>query len=391
MKKPLLSKLAPLCFASLFAMNAYAHDSETPTEHKRQFGITFDKNSSPEVGSSIMMSLVEGYNMLEDKLMDRENPGMLANATRFLSSFLFNSALFVANHEIYGHGYRLRQVGIQPGYKLGIASGATYFSANKYYNTHAHKRIMINIGGMEASTVLSNNIRKKWLTEDHISSNYAMLYFFSQQDQSGYIRHSKTTEGNDVSAYVRELNATYGKNYMTKGKLKKYALLDYLDPFLYYSIYSATTNQKDFSYPMISIGDYKYLPAARALLTPYGPEAQLLNFIKYDQTVTQVNFSYGNNKIGRTYSVELDFDNLYYEDRLSLGFNTSLWKQPELLSKNPANASRKLGGQFAVKGGYNVTETMKLEGLIGYKTKGYKINEALGKGAYVRFGLKFNI
>jgi hypothetical protein len=391
MKKIIINTILPLYVATVFATNAYSAEIVAPEKYSRQVGVTLDKNYSPYVGSSIAMSALELYDMLESNIYDKDNPNMLANSARFISSLFFNSALFVANHEIYGHGYRLREANIDALYKVSIASGATYFSAYQYDNAHAHKRTMINLGGMEASTVLSKEIRQKWLREDSISSNYAMLYFLSAQDQTSYIRRAKTSEGNDVEAYVRELNKTYGKGYMSKNKLKNYALLDYLDPFLYYSIYSAVINDKDFSYHMFSIGGYKYLPSARVLLTPYGPEAQILNFIKYDQTVTQVNLSYGKNKIGKTYSLEVDMDNLYYEDKLSLGFNSAIWKQPELLTSNPAQASMKFGGQLAVKSTYNMTDTIRLEGLLGYKTKGYKLGEALSKGVFIRLGFKVNI
>ncbi len=391
MTKFLFKKISFVLLSMLFIVTAMSKEESFANQEisaNREIGLTLDQYYSPQTGSSLAMSTIAIYDMKEDKILENVDSNFFTNSIRFVVSMLLNTTIMVTNHEVFGHGYRLRQAGIEPTYYISPFSGATHFSKYEYYNLASHNRIMIALGGMEASTVLGNNIRKKWLADERINSNYAMQYLFSQYDQTGYIKSSKTSEGNDVERYIKELNDTYGTGYITRSKLKHYAVLDYFDPFLYYSLYSAITNDKHLPCYMIPIGDYQYLPAARALLTPYGPEAQLLNFIKYDDVVTQINLSHGRNRVGKTHSVEVDIENLYIENKISFGLNMAIWKQPELLTNIPKAASLKVGGQLAVKAGYKIMDNIKLQGLVGYKAKGYKLGEALTRGAFVRAGIK---
>lgn len=77
------------------------------------------------------------------------------------------------------------------------------------------------------------------------------LYFSTKFD-------GKDKDGNDINAYVKAINSIYGKNYITKNKIRSYAYLDLFDPFLVYSGYSFVMNTNLNDIPMIELGPVKY-------------------------------------------------------------------------------------------------------------------------------------
>ncbi|WP_231288670.1 hypothetical protein [Rickettsia rhipicephali] len=99
-----------------------------------------------------------------------------------------------------------------------------------------HKQIAIDTGGMQASYLLSENIKDRYMASNKINPTYGIGYLWTRLDQASYIFSTKfdgkDKSGNDINAYVKAINSIYGKNYITKNKIRSYAYLD----FRFYSI-----------------------------------------------------------------------------------------------------------------------------------------------------------
>ncbi|WP_044282799.1 hypothetical protein [Candidatus Amoebophilus asiaticus] len=77
-------------------------------------------------------------------------------------NFYIGSRLSTVNHEIFGHGFRVRSLGGSvDGYKFSFGGdGATSFTI-RYSKNEIDKIVLINIGGIEANKVLAKEIMLK--------------------------------------------------------------------------------------------------------------------------------------------------------------------------------------------------------------------------------------
>ncbi|AAL03440.1 hypothetical protein [Rickettsia conorii] len=183
-----------------------------------------------------------------------------------------------------------------------------------------HKHIAIDTGGMQASYLLSENIKDRYMASNKINPTYGIGYLWTRLEQASYIFSTKfdgkDKSGDDINTYVKAINSIYGKNYITKNKIFAYAYLDLFDLFLFYSGYSFINLN---NIPMIELGPVKYLPATRAILAPYGLERGLVNHFVVDNKYMQVNINYGKNQKFKSYGVGVKANNLVKVEFIGLG------------------------------------------------------------------------
>ncbi|CEO17771.1 hypothetical protein RMONA_07095 [Rickettsia monacensis] len=94
------------------------------------------------------------------------------------------------------------------------------------------------------------------MASNKINPTYGIGYLWTRLDQASYIFSTKfdgkeDKSGKDINEYVKAINSIYGKNYITKNKIRSYAYLDLFDPFLVYSGYSFVMNTNLNDIPMI--------------------------------------------------------------------------------------------------------------------------------------------
>lgn len=86
-----------------------------------------------------------------------------------------------------------------------------------------HKHIAIDTGGMQASYLLSENIKDRYMASNKINPTYGIGYLWIRLEQASYIFSTKfdgkDKSGNDINTYVKAINSIYGKNYITKNKI----------------------------------------------------------------------------------------------------------------------------------------------------------------------------
>jgi len=378
----------------------YDADSEVDNESEKSsissnknysYEYSIDKNASAFAGADLSTSLIEAYRQVENKLVPNQNLGILASTGLFLSRYLVTQTITTFQHEVYGHGARLREFGWKiKGYQIDFGGGGS----TSYYRPlrqHPQKDIVVVLGGVQAEEVLANKIKSRIMMHGVINPVYGMAYLNSITGQTQYIlATSYKGRGHDILSYINQMNRIYGRNFLTKSKVKERARLDLLDPFLYFGAYAALTNT-NFEYPMIPIGDIGYLPGARALLTPYGLESKLINYIRFDDKQIQVNLTHGRNLSRTSGAAEVIVENLRLTDKVSWGFGGTVWRQPKLLAANPKLAPIKTGGSIILNSvvSFNNTYGMTIEG--GYKTAGYQVGRPIEATPIIRLGLKIDI
>lgn len=391
--------------ASSFLPETTAQMDLTSPETTPHLNLTLDRTFSPIVGADLMIFALRGYEALDDCLIpstegDTRLSMILARYGKFLFETVLSSTLMVTQHEVFGHGARAREFHLPVlSYFISPFSGSTSFSAIRYYELSLNEQSALSAGGMEGTTILANRLRERWLQGNRIDSREASLYLLSYLDQTLYIlstpretRHLPASSGHDIGDYIHEVNTWYGKKALTVEKLRDQALIDFLDPFFYYSVYSLgsyliTGSQTLCDYPMIQIGDYRYLPGARLALAPYGPEYQFLNYIQTPERFIKATIRYGNTKGISSAAVDLDITRIWTSDLLFLDTKVSLWNQPKLFKPEAKPHNTRLGFAASLIARYQVIDKIEMMGQLGYKTTGFLQGEILRNGLIARIGL----
>jgi len=259
---------------------------------------------------------------------------------------IVNTYLMVTQHEIFGHGYRIRDLGRHyakvSGYEFNWDGAVTKFHISE--NLTIPQMTTITIGGVEATAILANRLRFKFLENGRIDGRDSALYLQSEQDLTHYIYSMKnilepSPGGHDISSYLFYLNSTYPKGYLTKDRLQILAVLNVLDPFTFYAYYAwgkFIVDGKPMHIPMIRIKDYKYLPSARLGLTPFGPEYFLENFLVKDRKPIYFYLKWGSFADNNYFGFGIEQPYLFSKDWLFLGYRFDAWYQPKVLSQKGA-------------------------------------------------------
>lgn len=379
-----------------FLLSTIAFNSPAVAENNNyMFDFAIDRNQQTAfTGADLSLSMIETYRLIDDKIAPEEQ-NLFSSILMFIPRFMITNYISIFQHEVFGHGARVREIG--QGWKVKSyqfnlnMSAATKFYYNK--NSAPQYMIAVDIAGMQATEVLAGKIKSRILHNDTINPVYGAAYFNSAMDQILYVYatdYKKESQGNDVQDYIKNMNAIYGKNYLSSSKLKTRTLLSLLDPFLYYSAYALATGE-DFAYPMIEIGDVGYLPAFRGVFTPYGLETKWLNHFRTSYTPFQVNFLQGKHKTGTSLGAEVIIDKISEQGHIDIGLNAAIWKQPKLFYDNPIKAPNKTGYSLEINFKLNLDENKAIYSALGYKTAGFRLGYPLKSTPLIRVGLSFKL
>ena len=334
-----MKKKRILFLSSLFLFSSLSADPE--------YQVIGDINFSAYSGAEDIITFQHGLVVGVDKLVGRPptRRSVKDGFGRFFEILAWdvtNVYLAVVQHEIFGHGYRIRDLGTEyakvKGYSFSWDGAATHFSITDRMTTSLESTI--SSGGVEATAILANRLRLKWLESGKIDGRESALYSFSQQDITDYVLSIDKgpilpeENGHDINSYLYLLHATYPNGKLTKGQLKARVLINYLDPFTYFSYYAQgkfVVNGRPMNIPMIPIGDYKYLPSVRLGLTPFGPEYFLENFLVKNQNPIYFYVKWGSFANNNYYGFGVEQPHLLSYKGWKLGYRFDAWRQPYIL------------------------------------------------------------
>jgi hypothetical protein len=350
---------------------------------------------------------------------------MLIGAKAILFWIPFNCSCLVTQHEIFGHGYRVRDLGSKyaeiTGYKMYVIFGSTYMEITDKLTLS--QSIAINIAGLEADEILAHKLKMKWLSSGRIDPRQGSLYTLSSMSLTGYAwtaNENATTvpkTGNDIINFLFELNALYRDSYLSCKTLRNLSLINLVDPFFIYSTMSEIIYINyglDMKVPMFQIGPVRYLPSPRLALTPFGMQGYLDNFFVFKSVPTYLYLKWGKNGINTYYGVGVENPRVFNWKTASLGFRADLWRQPSVIFQQGALSAKQIdalpsdtpvsqipqlyptslltkrfiGGALSIIGTYGLVKwPARLYLELGYKSDGYLPGEALRASPIVRGGL----
>lgn len=396
-----------VAFCSFISFAEGSSKADTNPKPKYKYNLTIDKDMSALSSTDIAMSAIEAYRYGDDYAF-RKDDGILMKTLAYVSRFLIANYVMVGNHEISGHGGRAREFGWDvTGYEVNPFSGVTNIKVpltSMFYQNgslnfrleEAQKNIAVDLGGMQASYLLSEKIQDRSFENNSINPTYGISYVVTRLDQLGYILNHREMKdkvndqsGDDVTSYIGGINYLYGSNYITLRKLRYATRIDWLDPFLFYSLYSYGKNG-DMEIPMIRVGEVGYLPAAKLVLTPYGLEKRLVNHIVVGDKYFRTNLSYGKNR-QKSYSISLKTNQIMNFDIFSLGTELAFWSQPKMLTKDPLHAAVKKGGLASLQAEIPIVNSIKGLVSVGYKTDGFMEGMPLKASTMIRAGMQISL
>lgn len=363
-----------------------------------------DQYYSPYTGSALNLSAYHAYMKLDDRFLPssegKDSLGWTtARVGKLFIEYMLSSTLMVVQHEIFGHGYRAREYHFKPiSYEIGIGWGSTGFSYEDFYSLSMPRRAALSAAGMEANAILSQEIRRGWMQNNVVDRREAILYLLTDLDQSEYIlgtEDESTSPSNDVNGYVQDVNTWYGDSSLSKGKLRTYAIVDFLDPSLIMSFFSVgrylVEGDPSVAMEMFDFGNYRYNFCGRLLLAPYGPEFQLQNYLSTPTLqFWQANVRYGNNSGVQSYGLDILTDKIWVYENWNFGNKFYIWRQPMFLQYNSGvDVPSRIGAAEFVNVRYKVHKNFAGYAEFGYKTAGYIQGIPLGNNWVWRFGVNF--
>jgi hypothetical protein len=388
-----------LAVSLLYAKAASAQPAAPPPAP-----VLFDRAMTPGAGASVTNSVARLLARGEDQFVPLRlfrDEGTLRRATnaayRLVKLGLVDDPqenwFRVANHELFGHGGRLRELfdgaisyELLPPPPYGRGGGATFFEFTR--TPTVEEVLAVTVGGMEANYVLARSIAQDAITEGRWNYRDALRYFYSEYDTIRYIRSVDPLEeeGHDVGDFLRIYNnvaTRAGEGTISPRRLRRNSLASFANPLLAYSYYSTFVSyvwqgRPTAPVPMIHFGATRYLPIVRFHLTSFGAEFVLDNAFVRNGRFINVTLTSGQTVGARTWSLGALATRIASVRQWTIGGEGTVWHRPEWGEQFAVTASR----DVAARGALSVAFVAQ----GGFKTEGFAPGDRLHQGGFLRIG-----
>jgi hypothetical protein len=405
----------------------FSNDSTTSnsiTNSQTYLPLLYSPKLDMRSGEETITSIHKGVSYFEDKLIGTRwfsesnvlgKAGGIAGrlAKYILLDVPVDYFSVVLGHEFFGHGFRYREFnidGIHYSFMLPppYGKGGGESSKNGALPVSYHELLSLWSGGVEIHPGINRVLSLRWISRNEINYREASQYFWSFQIFISYIQDtnenlSDNTPDNDIRAYTRIINAQAvytepGNIKMSVKDLKSKMMINAINPFLFYSLYSMIKTylwegSQSNEVPMLNFGDIKYLPGLRAGLTPFGVEYHLDNYLRWKGMTSLIDIRYGDKTFYNSWDgVGILVQSIYRPKNFSFDVYLNIWKQPGLkLENDKAELKGKgIGGAFSIRGYYDFSNTkLPISAVLelGYKSVGFLEGYSLNSLPIFSFGL----
>jgi hypothetical protein len=379
-----------------------------------------DRELTVGAGASIAATLGEAVAHVEDafvphRLFLEEGPvRRTANVTYRLLKLAFVDApqeqwLLVVNHELFGHGARVRERFDGPvGYKIAVpqpyggGGGSTSFIFDR--EPSPHELLSIHVGGMEASGVAAELLASRAIARGSMTARDALRYLGFELDTLTYVLSTDAVEerGHDVADFLDVYNglaADVGASPLPRRTLQRDALVGLANPMLAYAVWGLgryiATGSSDVAVPMLTIGGVRYLPLARFRLTPFGTEWSLVNELGGRERSTRIELRVGRAFEDRPWGVSVLQRALPVWREWTVDLAVNLWRQPRFAEapEDPFPPAMRLGAHLRgrveiplVPVWFSADRATFIVD-VGLKSSGFVAGEPLAGGVVMRAGV----
>jgi hypothetical protein len=334
--------------------------------------VLFDPHISVGAGASIAVGAGDLVAQLEhivvpDRVTAEQGVGhRSANiAYRTAKLLLFDRPqehwLMVANHEVFGHGGRVRELfggylrfhlDVPPPY--GEGGGVTYFAPDR--DVTVHELQAVTVGGMEANTVGGAALSTRAFRERQLAPREALRYLEFELDAFDYMRHTPDEaahEGHDVADFIRLYNVTaaaVGGETLTAHTVRGENWINLANPMVASAAFTIgrylATGAETTHVFTLPIGSWRVMPAMRYRLAPFGPEWEVTTDLGEAAHVGQASFRIGRAPLTSPWGLMLAVD-LTRVRGWRIGVSGDFWKQPPLaLGSSPDLGIEAIGAEL---------------------------------------------
>lgn len=393
---------------------------------KEPYYIMGDIDFSSYSGAEDLLSMHECLEYSADKIFykinEKKGLGFLKRATGIILVWSPLSEFeIVLQHEVFGHGYRIRDIGkkivhvtdyhIDAPFPYGEGGGATNYSFN---TMTTFDEIAISEAGVESTAILANRLKMKWMCDQRLDPRKLFLYLNGEHDLTAYVYSMDdsvifSNDGHDIESYLFWLNNTYYRDPISKNDLKKAVLINFVDPMTFYcfgSFFYYLFTGKDMKIPTIKIKNLRMLPNLRLGLAPYGLEYFFENFMSYKNSPIYSYFRIGKHNQRTFFGLGIEYPDLFKFDLWKIGFRCDLFRQPKFYFNDGGfedggiqfgfteEQLRKMifGVSSSIIINKRPTKDSRISfyGEAGYKTNGFVMGQALRDSFIFRLGLGFD-
>jgi hypothetical protein len=382
--------------------------------------ILVDPGMTVGAGASVTATIAEAVAHAENALvpvrvLGEERPlSRSANiAYRWLKLVYFDLPqerwFVVVNHELFGHGGRLRerfsgpiQYRIEAPFPYGHGGGSTSFALNREPTTY--ELMSASVAGMEADAVSARLVAHSAFVEQRMRPRDAMRYLGFELDTFGYVLGTgdePEEPGHDVSDFLALYNGLamqQGTARLEARTLRREALIALANPVVVHALYAIGRHVWDGAEGIrvraISIAGVRYLPIFRYQLTPYGTEWSVTNELAGRIRPTQIEVRVGRSAGARPWGLGVRQYELVRWGNWGLDLGVEVWAQPPVAERTPTmvTADLQLGGEVGGRAErplprlwFNRAASFIVD--VRVKTAGFVPGEPLGRGAVMRAGV----
>lgn len=360
--------------------------AQATDENRKDKAFIFDYYWSPNASSSMIISSRALLNEAEDFvfLTKHAQYNIWGRMATTVLNKIFNNFLTLVNHEVNGHGFRARSLGVPVSrYSLTLlGGGATHFKSSYI---RLDESLLISMGGTEANNVLAQQLLFKNFKNLSLDSRTYGLLFCAYADFTNYVlgtffsKAIRDLPGNDISCYVKDINRKYNADDIDINRLAKGSLIFLLNPICYISLWThlnyLLTGRDSFSIPHLKLGNINYMPLIRMGLTPFGLMYYLENYIGHGHKTFLVSINGSNSPFyTRGYGgIQLQTDGLWGYKNYGLDVTGSLWCQPKLRleDKDQLGDKNYWGGLIGINNKFKLGKFISLNASILYKDTGF--------------------
>jgi hypothetical protein len=318
-------------------------------------------------------------------------------------------------HEVFGHGARAREAGLEPSYVFHLPPPYGFLSSHEGhvgYTLDARtgmldRDITMTIGGVQSDYWSAHwlNIdmarRRGWMSyHDLLQYVDAKLTYIERFGLTLSHLPANIHNHGDPDQYLTELQERFNRwrpaeRVEMAESLRLAYLYNFVDPTFWQSVYHLLftylyEGKRDAEIVGIELGDVaKLYPATRFNLTPFGAEHYLDLFVRYQDVTFDL---YG--RVGSSGLASYGGGGLRAHDiRPGLGFSfgaeIDLWSQPELLfeERYVFEHNNQLGFGAALHVDWHAYGPVHAVGKVAGKSQGHLMGQPLEGGAYGYAGI----
>lgn len=321
---------------------------------------------------------------------------------------------FGVTHEVFGHGARGRENGLNPSFRFSlpypyrwVLDAKVDHGAVTLVEGHTgvlERDLLFFSGGIEANHFGAWLLQTEFLIprrRAHYSE--ALLYLVSNlyySDSAFFGLENRSSDSdNDVQSYVTGLQERFNQwrdrdRSRVENRLKIAWLWIFADPTLWLSFWHvivdyAFLGERWMNFPMLKLDAFRFFPGTRFNSSPFGAEHYLDLFMLKDDLLFDLYGRVGSSGLASYWGAGIRAFGYKPGFGLELGGELDVWNQPEILfeQRNVFFRPNTWGASTAVHATWMFYCPIGITGKLGAKTQGYLMGQPVDGGVYGYVGL----